>query len=551
MVAGHYLGTGLVASAFRVAFTIPNLFRKLFGEGALSAAFIPLYAQAIVEKGETGDGPGDAANDFAAASVNLLCVTLLVVTLIGEGVIWAWMTLSRDLRPDRLLTLRLTAIMLPYVLLICGTALLSGVLQVHRRFGPPAFAPVILNVCHIVVLMVGAWMLGLSGAHSAEGAIDPRQSTLAVWLGFFVLVAGALQVLTLLPALRACGFRLRPIFHFRSPRVQRMLKLTVPVALGAGVLQLSVLLDKAISMGLMRGVDRFGKPVDTFVLFGRLIHYPMQAGAPARLDLAQFLYQFPLGIFAIALATAIFPGLSGEALAKDRDAFKSVLRGGIEASLWEGIPASLGLILVRYPAIRLLFQHGQISGADADLIAQSVLFYAGGIWAFSLLQIVNRAYYAVHDTVTPLVMSVVNIVLNLVVEIPLLWWPRRGGGGPGLNGGSGLFGEPAMAVGTLVSFAVQAIVMLWMLDRKIGGIGLRRSAAPVLKMLAATALMGAACIFTQHLPGYPTAERRGSWAMQLALQMGVGATVYLLASEAMGLDILRQILPKRLRRNRK
>src|SRR5438552_5814574 len=144
MVAGHYLGTGLVASAFTVAFTIPNLFRKLFGEGALSAAFIPLYSQAIKH-----DHP-EKAREFAAASVNLLCLILLGITIVGEAVIWIWIALGPAMWPDLLLTLKLTAIMLPYVLLICGGALLSGILQVHHRFAARAAAPIMLIVCHIV-----------------------------------------------------------------------------------------------------------------------------------------------------------------------------------------------------------------------------------------------------------------------------------------------------------------------------------------------------------------------------------------------------------------
>src|SRR4051794_31166972 len=140
IVAGHYLGTGIVASGFSVAFSIPNLFRKLFGEGALSAAFIPLYAQAIKR-----DHP-QTANEFATASVNLLCAILLGITFIGEVVLGATIVLSRHLWPDLLLTLTLTAIMLPYVLLICGGAFLSGILQVHNRFAAPAAAPIILNI---------------------------------------------------------------------------------------------------------------------------------------------------------------------------------------------------------------------------------------------------------------------------------------------------------------------------------------------------------------------------------------------------------------------
>src|SRR4029077_18057579 len=140
-----------------------------------------------------------------------------------------------------------------------------------------------------------------------------------------------------------------------------MLVLSIPVALGAGVLQLSVLLDKGISYGLMQGVDKSGALVTQFHWFGNSARYPMELGATRRLDLAQLLYQFPLGVFAIALATAIFPSLSAEALDRDREGFKRVLRQGIEASLWEGLPASVGLILVAEPAARLLFQHGQVN----------------------------------------------------------------------------------------------------------------------------------------------------------------------------------------------
>src|SRR4051812_32574050 len=136
IVAGHYLGTGLIASAFTVAFTVPNLFRKLFGEGALSAAFIPLYAQSL-------KGDAKEANHFAAASVNLLCAILIGITIVGEMILLAIIFFGGSIWPDLMLTLKFTAIMLPYVLLICGGAFLAGVLQVHHRFTAPAAAPII------------------------------------------------------------------------------------------------------------------------------------------------------------------------------------------------------------------------------------------------------------------------------------------------------------------------------------------------------------------------------------------------------------------------
>jgi putative peptidoglycan lipid II flippase len=419
--------------------------------------------------------------------------------------------------------------MLPYVLLICGGAFLSGVLQVHRRFGAPAAAPVLLNIVHIAVLTTGAWITGLS-KDTPEPRASQIQTTLGYWMAFFVLVAGVLQVAVLLPGLRKVGFHFRPRAGVWTPKVRRMVKLTLPVALGAGVLQLSVLLDKGIAMALMQRVDHAGQPVTHFNFFGSLVRLPMEAGAPRRLEVAQFMYQFPLGVFAIALATAIFPALSAEALDKDRARFKSVLRQGLEAALWEGLPASLGLILVAEPAVRLLFQHGQISAEGAGLIAQSVRVYAGAIWAFSLLQIVNRAYFALHDTRTPFVMSLVNIVLNLAIELPLLWTPLA---------------ESAMAVGTVVSFAIQAVVMLVMLDRRVGGLGVGEIVKPVAKMVLATLAMGGACWLLMRTPLYPTARTRLSWAAQLAVVMTGGAATYFAACYAMGLGIMDHLRPKR------
>ena len=539
IVAGHYLGTGLVASAFTVAFTIPNLFRKLFGEGALSAAFIPLYAQAIKKEQEPGHGPHErhgghsSANAFAAASVNLLCIILLALTLLGEICIGAMILLDRSMLPDRLLTLKFTAIMLPYVLLICGTAFLGAILQVHKRFGAPAAAPIILNVCHVCVVLIGARILHLHG-HVQTPQTVALQTKLAYWLSFFVLVAGALQALILFPSLRAVGFRFEPVLHFWSPAIRRMLKLSVPVALGAGVLQLSVLMDKGLSVLLMQGVDAAGHSVTHFAFLGHWVRYPMELGAPARLNLAQFLYQFPLGIFAIALATAIFPNLSAVAQDANRDHFKSVLRQGIEATLFEGLPASIGLILIREPAVRLLFRHGQITLHDADLIANSVFFYSAAIWAFSLQQILNRAYYALHDTMTPLVMSIVTLAVNLMVEMPLVWTK---------------LGEAGMAAGTLASFAAQAIVMLYLLDRRVGGLGLSKSVKIIAKMFIATGLMTVACLLVQRVPGYPKGNTRIDWAVQMAIVMGVGVGVYLGACWVMGVGVIEQLFPKRVKRN--
>jgi putative peptidoglycan lipid II flippase len=357
--------------------------------------------------------------------------------------------------------------------------------------------------------------------HTEQG-----QTAAVMWLSVSVLVAGTLQIVSLLPSLRAAGFRFRAIFHVLTPSVRKMLKMSIPVALGAGVLQISVLLDKSIAFLLSEGPGR-----SSFELFGHVLSFPMAAGATQRLNWAQFMYQFPLGVFAIALATAIFPKLSEGAVDTDRAQFRAILRRGIEASLFIGLPASIGLIAVRYPAIQLLFERGNFTPADTELVARSTGLYAGAIWAFSLQQILNRAYYALHDTTTPLVLGILNLALNLLVEIPLLWTPLA---------------EAGMAAGTLVAFSIQALAMVWLLDRKAGGLGLSASVPPIAKMLAATAAMGAACWLVQRLPIYPDGTTKTATAMQLMTLMVTGGTVYFAACAAMGMNVLEHV-PRRRR----
>ena len=532
-IAANYFGAGAVWSAFTVAFTIPNLFRKLLGEGALSAAFIPLYAQAVKREGEAPaesafpfDSPKDgsagasssqmSAADFAAASVNLLCGILIALTIVGEVVLFA-LTFFH-LRADYLLAVKLAMVMLPYVLLVCGTAFLGGILQVHQRFIATASTAIVLNLCLIVAIVAAARAFDLT--------TEAGQIAAARWLAASVLVAGVVQVAMLLPSLRAAGFRFRLILHLWTPAIRKMLAMSLPVALGAGVLQLSVMLDKGIAFLLAQGAGG----ATHFELLGMSIRYPMSGGAAARLNWAQFMYQFPLGVFAIALATAIFPRLSSDAIDADRTQFKRVLRQGVEAALFIGLPASVGMIVVRYPAVRLLFERGNFTPDDTRWVALSTAIYSAAIWAFSLQQILNRAYYALHDTTTPLVWAIVNLALNLAIELPLLW--------------TGL-GEAGMAVGTLVSFAIQSVMMLWMLDRRLGGIGLRESGGAIARMVAASLVMWLTCVGVQSLPIYPVGSGKLVWATQLTILMLTGGGVYFAAAAALGLTGQMRMLSKR------
>ena len=528
-VLATFLGTSVAATAFRAAFAVPNMFRKLFGEGALAAAFIPLYARSLKR-----DTP-EQASAFAAASVNLLALILIAITLIGEVILLALILFADPQRESFVLMLKLSAIMLPYVVLICLTAFLSGILQVHRQFALPAAAPVLLNVIHIAVTGCGGLLLGITAATN-DSARLAKQTTLTYWLAAMVLFAGVAQIALLLPALKKVGFRFRFREAIWTPQVKQMLRLSIPVAMAAGVLQISVLMDKGISMVLARDIDKHTKLLITEISFaGHTTQLPMALGALTRLDMAQMLYQFPLGIFAIALATAIFPGLSADALEHDRTRFSQTLKSGIEATLFEGIAASVGLMLVAYPTIRILLKYGTMTEYDVHLIARSLIVYASAIWAYSMLQIINRAYYALHDTKTPFIMAVVNIVLNLLIELPLLWTP---------------LGESGMAVGTAVSFSVQAIVMLWMLKGRIGDFGIGEIGAAVARMLLAAAAMAGICLAMQYLPFWPGGTGKLAALVQLLALMITGGLTYLVTCHLLGLRILQDLLPTRFRQGR-
>lgn len=504
VIAANYFGAGAIWSAFQYAFTIPNLFRKLLGEGALSAAFIPLYTKAL--KHQT---PEQKASDFASASVSLLISILVAIACVGELILVAILFLA-DMRPSTQLAVKLTIVMLPYVIFVCGAALLSAILQVHRRFTASTATSIISNLLMIIALVIVARYHDLSS--------DAGQRSAVWWIAIAVLVSGAAQVAMLIPSLTAVGFRFRFIPHFWTSAVKEMLRLSVPVALGASVLQIGVVLDKQIALMFATGDGK-----THMHLLGWAISLPMEPGALARLNWAQFLYQFPLGVFATALATAIFPQLSGDALELDRNKFKSIVRKGVEAALFIGLPASAGMVIIALPCVRLLFERGEFTAHDSQLTALSTAIYSAAIWAFSLQQILNRAYYALHDMKTPLIWTSINLLINLVVEIPLLWTPLH---------------ESAMAVGTLVSFAVQATAMLYLLDRRVGGIGLREILPKIGAMILATALMALSCYAVQKLHAFPRGSSHLIWASQLSILILVGGVVYFGSALLLGVNDL-------------
>ena len=506
-------GDSPILAAFRYAFAMPNLFRKLLGEGALSAAFVPLYTRAV--KGRDPDGL--LHDDFAAAAVTLQVIALIVITVVGETILVATLWFAH-LRPETALAVRLSILMLPYVVFVCAAALLGGILQVHNRFVATTATAVVLNVALIGTLWITT--------RTYDATTEAGGHAIVWWQGVSLLVAGAVSVAMLIPSLKAAGLHARIPTRIWTPSLRTMLRKTVPVALGLGVLQLGVVLDKQIS--LMMAPQSDGNPIGHF--FGLSYRLPMEMGALSRLDVAQFLYQFPLGVFGIALATAMFPRMSGDALDVDLTAFRASLARGIKASLFIGLPASIGMVLVASPVVRLVFEGKQFNAHQALLTARSTAIYSSVIWAFSVQQILNRGYYALHNTRTPLIWAAINLVINLVVEIPLLWTH---------------LGESAMAVGTAVSFLIQTTVMTVLLARRVG-LPLSELWPELWKMAVATAVMTAACFAVARLPIGVRSIHLAA-AIQLLAIMGVGGVTYFLVCWLLRLP-MESLVPKKFAR---
>ncbi|MEM9881600.1 MAG: murein biosynthesis integral membrane protein MurJ [Planctomycetota bacterium] len=401
-VLAAVFGASVVLDAFLVGFIVPNLFRRLFGEGALTAAFIPRYTRLL------RDDPG-LARRFASVCVGALMVLLAGVTLVGELGLW-WLAGTVETEKAAL-AVRLTMWMLPYMPLVCGVALLGAVLQVHRRFGPAAAAPVLLNL-----VVIGAAALGAMAAGGPGEAVGLAAAG--------VLVAGLLQLMWLAGSV-AWVAPLTTSFAGTGPAVREMLRKMVPVVIGLGVFQVNTLLDAVIAFGLSK--PELGKGVETFDAFGRAIGYPLEAGAVTTLSLAQRLYQFPLGVFGIALATAIFPALAAAAgRAKPQAAsgdgeFGDIFRRGVRLTLYIGLPASVGLILVRVPLVRVFFEWNRFTTEDALRCAAVLAGYGSAVWAYALTHVATKAFYAADDTATPLRVSLAMVGLNLALNLTLIW----------------------------------------------------------------------------------------------------------------------------------
>ena len=364
------LGAGTESDAFLIAFRIPNLLRRLVGEGAVGAAFIPTFTQYLQSAGRK--------EAFRFANVLLTFLTLGMAVVVVLGIVlspWLVFLLSAGFgdTPGKLeLAAYLTRIIFPYIFFVSLAAVAMGILNSVDRFAAPAVAPVLLN-------------LSIIGFSFLTGYFSSPEIALSVG----VVVGGVAQVGIQIPHLLSSGWRFRPSLDWRHPGVQKVLKLMGPVLLGVGVFQINIIVGSEFASYM---VD----------------------GAVTALEFSDRVMELVLGGYAIAIATVILPLMSRQAGAGQMDEMKRTLNFASRIVLFVTIPAAVGLILLRVPIVQVLFEHGEFDAADTALTVWPLLFYALGLPALGMVKIIVPAFYSMQDTRTPVNIAAVAMVLNVV-----------------------------------------------------------------------------------------------------------------------------------------
>ncbi len=436
----YFFGTSALKSAFDIAFVVPNLFRRLFGEGALSSAFVPIFSETMVKEGR------EQAYVFARRLITLLVVFMSTVTL--AGILLSY-PLAAILPPESrwLLPLPMLRVMLPYAVLICVAALVSGMLNTLGKFAISSLTPFLLNLIWLATLFcVFPFVRDL-----------PEQRIMV--LSWAVLLAGLAQLLFQLPSLARSGFRFSLCFKGvrTDPKLRRVLRLMGPAALGIGLIQINVCMDKMLA-------------------------FWADPGAPAMLEYAERLIYLPLGMFGTAFMTVLLPTFSKQSAAGDMDGMRSTLERAIRNLAVIMAPCSLALVVLALPLIELIysFKGGQFDQEAAVLSARALAAYAPGLLFFSFQKAVVPAFYGRQDLRTPVRVSMFGLVLNVVLNVTSVLLLPHG------------WKHAGIAASTVLTSIVNGLTLAVILHRRQGAPRVGAVLVPVLKALACALVMAVA-----------------------------------------------------------
>jgi putative peptidoglycan lipid II flippase len=498
-------GASRELDAFIAAFRIPNLLRDLFAEGALSAALVSTFSRKLEREGE------EPAWELASRVLNdlLLVVGAVVIAgMLASPLIVGWIAPGFRDEPGKLeLTITLTRILFPFLWLVALAAVAMGVLNARSVFMIPASASSFFNLGSILGgLLFVAWLapgyLRGTWAHLHGTAYVPSTEVVPALIGMAIgtLLGGALQFLVQVPALRRAGFHYRAVGGFRDPGVRQVLRLMGPATMGVAAVQINVMVNTNFASGLGNG------PVSWLSVAFRLMY-------------------LPIGMFGVALGTVALPNLARSAVRGDMDAFRARLREGLRLLLLLCLPAAAGLAVCSEPIIAVIYQHGRFGSTDTHAAAIALAAYSVGLTGYAAIKILAPAFYALDDARTPMRVSALSVIVNLLCN----WTAIR------LLG----LGHGGLALSTSLVALWNSAWLFVLLLKRIGG-GTLGLGADLRRISASTAVMGVTCwLWLGWLGGL-----RSGFAcdlLRVATTVTLGAGTFYLVGRALGLSDLERL----------
>ena len=487
-VFATFFGAGFAFDAFVVAFRIPNLLRDLFGEGALSAAFVAVFSDYEANKGEKATW-ALAGNVLVVVGILLSCLTLLGV-IFSDQIVGFMVDAEFESIPGKVaLTSLLSMIMFPFLIFISLSSVVMGILNTRGRFFVPALASGFFNLGSIVGGVGFALLMPRFGQPPIVG------------MAIGTLIGGLLQLACQLPTLFKAGFIFLPQLDLRHPGLRRIMKLMAPAVIGLAPLQINVLINTYFASSLAEG-------------------------SLSWLSYAFRLFWLPVGLFGVALSTATLPLIARYAALRDMDSLRETYASSLTLAFSLTIPASVGLMLLGEPITRVIFQHGSFDALATAKTAEALSCYAVGLFAYSSVKIMVPVFYALDETRYP----VLGSFLTMAVNVLLVWFTI------------GFLQHKALALAISCAMILNFLFLSTVLYRKLAGYSLRYLFAGLGRVLCASLAMALWLSGVQYLLApFALAGFLGS-VVALVVAVATGGAVYGVTLYALGFKELTMLV---------
>jgi len=496
VVMARLFGAGAANDAFQLAFRIPSLTRNLFAEGALSSALVPAFSRALA-----GGEEHEAAelSSLVATAVVLVVGPLCVLGMLFSPQLVRLLAPGFAQIPGKLaLTVQLTRIMFPFLLLVALAAQAMAALNAGGSFGIPALASSLFNIGSVTC---GLALGYTAGRRTGNGMI--------VSMAWGVLAGGALQLLWQVPPMLRAGFRLRPLVDWRHPGLRQIVRMMGPAILGNAALQINIVINSNLASSIK---DASGHVID---------------GPMSWLAYAFRFLQLPVGLFGAAIAAATLPAISRSAGLRQMDEFRATLARSLGTILLLTIPSSVGLAVMGESMIAAVYQGGRFTAYDTHQTAVALTCFSAGLAGYAALKTLAGAFYALDDARTPMLVSLASIAVNFAAAYGMVRWAG--------------IGHAGLALSTAAVAIFGALTLLLVLQRRLAGIGLRKLALSGGKIALAAALMGAVCKLSSTLVHGVLRGHAHAALADVAVSIPVGVAIFYAAARAWRIEELEAV----------